>query len=126
MDVLDLNDNTIQEYYTKKKNEVKTWLYAFIDKLPRIKPDQKNKLTEYADNISVDAARELDDYAQSLPTISKKAKKQLDTYIYSIDWLPKGVNVGYADGEIISRIQSSAELDAILAAAFAPIDNDKQ
>ena len=126
MDVLDLNDNTIQDYYTKKKDEVKAWLHAFIDKLPRLKPDQKNKLTEYADNISVDAAKELDDYAQSLPTISKKAKKQLDTYIYSIDWLPKGVNVGYADGEIISRIQSSAELDAILAAAFAPIDNDKQ
>lgn len=122
MEVLNLNDTTIQKYYTDKKEEVREWLFQYISKLPRIKTDQKEKLTAYATSISITTAGEINDYVQSLPTISIKAKKQLNTYISNIEWLPKGVNVGYADGELINRVQSSAALDAVLAAAFSPID----
>jgi len=108
----------IEIYYDEKKKEVSQWLIDYAGSLKRIKQDQRERLLEYAKEISFQKVGEVNVYVQNLKNVSKKDKKRLFTYLATIEWLPSDMNFGFLDGQLVARITPSNELDAALRAAF--------
>lgn len=99
--------NEIDVYYEKKKKEVSEWLIEYTNGLKRITKAQKEKLLSYSERISFSVAGEVNMYVQQLPTVSKRDKAKLETYLQHVDWLPENITTGILDGKIVSRVLPS-------------------
>ena len=108
-----IEQSEVNAFYEDKKRELREWLVEYTNKLRRIKPDQKEKLLEYAENITFSSCQELNDYVQSLNTISNRDKDKLYQYLYNMEWLPKNVPLGYIDGKLVKKPLSDPYNDLI-------------
>lgn len=113
-----IDQGEIDRYYGEKKKEVAAWVVEYTGSLKRIKEDQRKRLLTYAEHMTFLEAGELNAYAQSLTTISKKDKERLRKYLRKIDWLPKGQNMGVLEGMMVSRVLKDPYAEAMLEAAF--------
>lgn len=72
MSGLTIDQDFIDLYYENKKKEAGEWITEYTANLKRLEDDQRKRLLRYAKTINFENAGELNAYAQSIPTISKK------------------------------------------------------
>lgn len=99
-----INQEEIDLYYEKKRKEVGEWLAEYTDSLKRITRTQKEKLLEYANDLTFTKAGEVNVYVQGLKTVSQRDKNKLEAYLQMVDWFPPGVTVGRLDGKLVTRM----------------------
>lgn len=104
----------IDKYYEVKKKEVGEWLERFADEQKRLTKEQRQRIHEYAENMTFTNAGYANGYVQSLTTVGKRNKEKLYNYMAHIDWFPEGINHGVLDGKIVNRIVPN-ELDLLYA-----------
>jgi DNA-directed RNA polymerase subunit F len=97
----------IDKYYEVKKKEVGEWLERFADEQKRLTKEQRQRIHEYAENMSFTNAGYANGYVQGLSTVGKRNKEKLYAYMAHVDWLPDNVTTGIIDGKIVSRILPS-------------------
>jgi hypothetical protein len=124
MNGMTIDQDKINQYYTKKKTEVRSWLENYMTYLKRINDNQRKQLLEYAKEISFDSAGKLNQYVQQLPAISKKDKKEIEKYLQSIDWLPEGVTIGFLDGKLVVKMMPNTQAEDMIREAFGPEEGD--
>ena len=107
MSAIIVDQTIIDNYYDKKKKELKLWMIDFVDDLKRINKTQRSCLLEYAERISFGTLTEVNEYVNSLSTISKRDKKKFQDHINQVEWLPQGVNTGILDGNVVSGVLES-------------------
>lgn len=112
-----IDQDKVDLYYEKKKDEVSAWLIEYINSLKRAK-DQKDILMDYAKKINFNSAGGFNNYVQAMPTISKKDKKRLEKYLLSIDWLPDDTTAGFLDGQLVVRMMPNTQAEEMIRAAF--------
>lgn len=120
-----IDQDEIDRYYEAKKKEVAAWVIEYTGSLKRVKEDQRKRLLSYAEHMTFLEAGELNAYAQSLPTISKKDKEKLRQYLRKIEWLPKGQNMGVLEGVMVSKVLRDPQVEAMLEAAFGERNESK-
>lgn len=120
MSGLTIDQDFIDLYYENKKKEAGEWITEYTANLKRLEDDQRKRLLRYAKTINFENAGELNAYAQSIPTISKKNKQKLTKYLQQIDWLPDGITVGFLDGQLVVKMLPNTLAEDMIRAAFGP------
>ena len=111
----------IDAYYEVKRKEVGKWLAAFTNEQKRITKEQRQRMLEYAENMSFTNSGCANAYVQSLTTVGKRDKEKIYDYMANIDWFPEGINHGVLDGKIVNRVVPN-ELDLL----YAQLEKEKR